>query len=46
MERFMKKEEIMSLKVIILKDKEKMENIFLNLKFNIKELSKIINLMV
>ncbi len=42
----MKKEEIMSLKVIILKDKEKMENIFLNLKFNIKELSKIINLMV
>jgi hypothetical protein len=46
MERFMKKEEIMSLKVIILKDKEKMENIFLNLKFNIKELLKIINLMV
>ncbi len=42
----MKKEEIMSLKVIILKDKEKMENIFLNLKFNIKELLKIINLMV
>ena len=45
MEKYLKEDWIINFKEIITKDKEKMENIFHHSEFNIKELSKIINLM-